>query len=173
MLCRCVYQWNECNLNQRRNEKRKRAIDEISTFNDQLIRCFNSSFFSLSLILLIIPFRHHLITTISIVIPQLYSTRLDDSIYTNFRIHFPVSTFPVDVISESTLKSDSGKLAWRTFCNEYEKNDSIVDFNMGTLLRLDSSKDYSPENTTIVPRIQFFAIEIARNREGANDVHTK
>ena len=40
---------------------------------------------------------------------------------------------------------------------------------MGTLLRLDSSKGYSPENVTIVPRIQFHAIEIARNREGLNN----
>jgi hypothetical protein len=57
---------------------------------------------------------------------------------------------------------------------------------MGTLLRLDASKDYDANNTTIgffrhclvdtfieliviVPRIQFFAIEIARNREGLNN----
>lgn len=29
--------------------------------------------------------------------------------------------------------------------------------------------DYSPENTTLVPRVQFYAIEIARNRSGLND----
>lgn len=41
---------------------------------------------------------------------------------------------------------------------------------MGTLLRVDAAGDYNQENTTLVPRIQFFAIEIARNREGHNTV---
>ena len=65
---------------------------------------------------------------------------------------------------------------------------------MGSLIRIDASKDYSDENSVLgtqththtrinflfflhcssctllsVPRIQFFAIEIARNREGYND----
>ncbi len=35
-------------------------------------------------------------------------------------------------------------------------------------MRLDASGDYNEENTTIAPRIQFYAIEIARNREGHN-----
>lgn len=39
---------------------------------------------------------------------------------------------------------------------------------MATLIRIDSNLDYSEENTSLVPRIQFFAIEIARNREGFN-----
>lgn len=60
------------------------------------------------------------------------------------------------------------------------------DYNFGSLLRLDASQDYSEENSTIgefyssrmclkltrvvcsVPRIQFLAIEIARNVEGHN-----
>jgi hypothetical protein len=99
--------------------------------------------------------------------------RLDEHIYQNFRIQFPADSFPVGVVSEDALKSDASKVAWRSFCNEYEKNAQIVDFNMGTLLRLDASKDYEPDNTTIVPRIQFFAIEIARNKEGFNDAHKK
>jgi hypothetical protein len=40
---------------------------------------------------------------------------------------------------------------------------------MATLIRIDSNLDYSEENTTLVPRIQFYAIEIARNKEGKND----
>jgi len=49
------------------------------------------------------------------------------------------------------------------------KFDGIVeDFNYGTLLRLDCSQGYTEENTIFAPRIQFFAIEIARNREGYN-----
>lgn len=67
------------------------------------------------------------------------------------------------------MKDEGGKLAWREFCNTYEKSERLVDFNMGTLLRLDSRKEYDEDNTTIVPRVQFFAIEIARNREGENE----
>ena len=44
----------------------------------------------------------------------------------------------------------------------------IEDFSLGSLLRLDSSKDYSEENTIIAIKIQFLAIEIARNRDGHN-----
>jgi hypothetical protein len=33
---------------------------------------------------------------------------------------------------------------------------------------LDSSQDYSEENTVIAVKIQFLAIEIARNRDGHN-----
>lgn len=40
---------------------------------------------------------------------------------------------------------------------------------MGTLIRTDASKEFSPENSILVVRIQFLAIEIARNREGFND----
>ncbi|KAB0337153.1 hypothetical protein FD755_025727, partial [Muntiacus reevesi] len=55
---------------------------------------------------------------------------------------------------------------WRPFCLKF---DGIVeDFNYGTLLRLNCSQGYTEENTIFAPRIQFFAIEIARNREGYN-----
>jgi len=48
----------------------------------------------------------------------------------------------------------------------YEKK--VEDFNFATLLRVDSKGDYSEQNTTIVPRVQFYCLEIARNKEGAN-----
>lgn len=35
-------------------------------------------------------------------------------------------------------------------------------------MRLNSHSDYSEDNTIVVPRAQFLAIEIARNREGLN-----
>ena len=41
--------------------------------------------------------------------------------------------------------------------------------SLGSLLRLDSSSDYSEENTCISVKIQFLAIEIARNKGGFND----
>ncbi|NXK69704.1 PBDC1 protein, partial [Sylvietta virens] len=56
---------------------------------------------------------------------------------------------------------------WRPFCLRFEG--VVEDFNFGTLLRLDSRREYSEENTIFATRIQFFAIEIARNREGCND----
>lgn len=100
-------------------------------------------------------------------------TQIDEHIYQNFRIHFPADQLAVGVVDEEAMKGAEGKLAWRAFCNEYENNEQVKDFNMGTLLRLDASKDYEPDNTCIVPRIQFFAIEIARLREGCNDGHRK
>lgn len=36
-------------------------------------------------------------------------------------------------------------------------------------MRADASHDFGPDNSILVVRIQFWAIEIARNREGYND----
>lgn len=44
----------------------------------------------------------------------------------------------------------------------------VQDYNFGTLLRIDHTKDYTEENTMFVTRMQFYAVEIARNREGLN-----
>lgn len=57
---------------------------------------------------------------------------------------------------------------WRPFCEQFK--DEVEEYSFGTLLRLDCTDEFSQENTTLVPRIQFYAIEIARNREGSNDV---
>ena len=56
---------------------------------------------------------------------------------------------------------------WRPFCNKFEKE--IEDFSFATLVRLKADEDYSESNTILVTRIQFFCIEIARNRQGCND----
>lgn len=56
---------------------------------------------------------------------------------------------------------------WRPFCEQFK--DEVEDYSFGTLLRLDCTVEFSDKNTTLVPRIQFYAIEIARNREGSND----
>ena len=37
-------------------------------------------------------------------------------------------------------------------------------FSFATLLRLDAEKDYSEENSIISTKIQFWAVELARNR---------
>ncbi|XP_049988803.1 protein PBDC1 isoform X3 [Alexandromys fortis] len=72
----------------------------------------------------------------------------------------------VDVLDPEELKSESAKEKWRPFCLKFEG--IVEDYNYGTLLRLDCSQGYTEENTIFAPRIQFFAIEIARNREGYN-----
>jgi len=89
---------------------------------------------------------------------------VDNEIYKQFRAEFP--HFAVDVLDEANMKSAEQKMKWRLFCNKFDN--WVDDWNMGTLLRIDSSKDISDSNTTLVPRIQFLAIEVARNREGCN-----
>jgi hypothetical protein len=76
----------------------------------------------------------------------------------------------VSILTDAALKSPSAKLLWRQFCTSYSDNPTVKDFNFGTLLRLDARDDYdNPDNVTIVLKIQWLAIEIARNREGKND----
>ncbi|XP_039729249.1 protein PBDC1 [Pteropus medius] len=102
---------------------------------------------------------------ISSVDPQfLKLTKVDDQIYSEFRKNF--ENLKIDVLDPEELKSVSAKEKWRPFCLQFDG--VIEDFNYGTLLRLDCSQGYTEENTIFAPRIQFFAIEIARNREGYN-----
>uniref|UniRef100_A0A8C0JUS8 Polysaccharide biosynthesis domain-containing protein n=1 Tax=Canis lupus dingo TaxID=286419 RepID=A0A8C0JUS8_CANLU len=102
---------------------------------------------------------------ISSVDPQfLKLTKVDDQIYSGFWKNF--ETLRIDVLDPEELKSESAKEKWRPFCLKF---DGVVeDFNYGTLLRLDCSQGYTEENTIFAPRIQFLAIEIARNQEGYN-----
>lgn len=92
------------------------------------------------------------------------SQEMDDKIYNDFREKFPA--LKIDKLTEDDLKSESAKSEWRAFAENYK---DLEDYSLGTLLRLDSSQDYSEANTIIAIRIQFLALEIARNREGAND----
>uniref|UniRef100_A0A147A1D2 Polysaccharide biosynthesis domain containing 1 n=1 Tax=Fundulus heteroclitus TaxID=8078 RepID=A0A147A1D2_FUNHE len=92
-------------------------------------------------------------------------TKVDDQLYSSFRETF--KELDVKQLKEGDLKSDEAKERWRPFCNQFEG--IVEDFNYGTLLRLDCEKDYSEENTIFATRVQFFAVEIARNREGYND----
>ncbi|KAJ7428929.1 Protein PBDC1 [Willisornis vidua] len=93
-------------------------------------------------------------------------TKVDDQIYEEFRKTF--QDLKIDVLDPEDLKSEPAKAKWRPFCLKFEG--VVEDFNYGTLLRLDSRREYTEENTIFATRIQFFAIEIARNREGWNDV---
>uniref|UniRef100_R4G8C4 Polysaccharide biosynthesis domain-containing protein n=1 Tax=Rhodnius prolixus TaxID=13249 RepID=R4G8C4_RHOPR len=96
-------------------------------------------------------------------------TPRDDKIYSTFRQEFP--NLDVRVLIEDELKSADGK-KWREFCEQFKEE--VEDYSFGTLIRTDVSEDYSEKNSILVTRIQFFAIEIARNREGHNDaIRTK
>ncbi|XP_053639009.2 uncharacterized protein [Cherax quadricarinatus] len=97
-------------------------------------------------------------------------TPKDDVIYSSFRKEFP--DFNVGKLVENDLKSPDAKEKWRPFCMAFEKE--IEDYSFATLVRIDSEDEYSESNTILVTRIQFFCIEIARNREGFNDsIRTK
>ena len=91
-------------------------------------------------------------------------TPKDDVIYQKFREQFP--NLELATLTEDAIKSSQAKEEWRTFCNQFENE--VEDFNYATLLRLNSQDDYNESNTIVVPRIQFLAIEVARNREGFN-----
>ena len=89
---------------------------------------------------------------------------LDDTIYNDFKKSFP--DLNIANFTEDDIKNENAKAAWRKFSESYK---DVEDYSLGCLLRLDSSKDYTEENTVIAIKIQYFAIEIARNREGCND----
>ncbi|WAR20816.1 PBDC1-like protein [Mya arenaria] len=93
-------------------------------------------------------------------------TRLDDDIYKHFRGEFP--DLNVKELDVDFLKTPEQKEKWRKFCMQYDQQ-QVQDFNLGTLIRINSREEFSEQNSTLVVRIQFLAIEIARNREGHND----
>lgn len=72
----------------------------------------------------------------------------------------------IQCIDENEIKSAEGKAKWRSFIEKFNKLD---DFSYGSLIRSDASREFGPDNSILVIRIQFWAIEIARNREGLND----
>ncbi|GAU92797.1 hypothetical protein RvY_04834 [Ramazzottius varieornatus] len=89
----------------------------------------------------------------------------DDRMYASFKDAF--RDFSLTPIVIEQLKSDEAKAKWREYMKEFEND--VADFNFATLLRLDAEGDYSEANTIVVPRLEFMAVEIARNREGCND----
>ncbi|KAI0213936.1 Protein PBDC1 [Lamellibrachia satsuma] len=92
---------------------------------------------------------------------ELRLTKIDNELYEKFRKEFP--DMDVSVINENELKSPEGKKEWHKFLMQFEGK--VVEWNMGTLLRLNCKAGISDENTILVPKMQFLAIEVARNRE--------
>ncbi|KAJ6464193.1 DUF757-domain-containing protein [Mycena vitilis] len=102
---------------------------------------------------------------------ELKLTKLDDEIYED-----TLKTFPelaendyakLVKLDEDAMKSPEGKERWRVFIDSYKKK--VKDYNFGSLIRTDARQEYGENNTIFVTRIQFYAIEIARNRLGLND----
>ncbi|XP_014478970.1 PREDICTED: protein PBDC1 [Dinoponera quadriceps] len=93
----------------------------------------------------------------------------DDLIYKTFRETFP--DMKVDKINEEELKSHEQKEKWRPFCQQFK--DTVEDYSFGTLMRADCTGEYSEENSILTTRIQFYAVELARNKEGLNDIVRK
>ena len=100
---------------------------------------------------------------------KLRLTRLDDQILEHFKSEFP-DFDPAEEIDEDKMKSKEGKEKWRKFAMAYEKGENkIDDYNFGTMLRKSPKTEYGEKETIFVIRMQFYAIEIARNRAGLND----
>ncbi|MCJ1337024.1 hypothetical protein MMC09_002303 [Bachmanniomyces sp. S44760] len=97
---------------------------------------------------------------------KLRLTKIDDEIYEHFCKEFPEFD-PTTTIDEDKMKSKEGKERWRNFMMAYEKK--VEDYNFGTMLRASPKFEYGEKETIFAMRMQFYAIEIARNRLGLND----
>ncbi|CAK7205242.1 hypothetical protein SEUCBS139899_008009 [Sporothrix eucalyptigena] len=93
-------------------------------------------------------------------------TKLDDEILEHLSADFPEFDAAA-TINEDEMKSKTGKERWRKFMMAYEKK--VDDYNFGTMMRVAPDVEYGRDETIFVPRMQFYAIEIARNRKGLND----
>jgi hypothetical protein len=100
---------------------------------------------------------------------KLRLTRMDDEILAHLRADFP-DFDPAATVDENEVKSPAGKERWRKFVMVYEKGEKKVeDYNFGTMLRKSAKTEYGEKETMLALRMQFYAIEIARNRAGLND----
>ncbi|KAJ5632500.1 Protein PBDC1 [Penicillium lividum] len=97
---------------------------------------------------------------------QLRLTKMDDEILESFTKTFPEIN-PAGPINEDEMKSKAGKDKWRNWMNQYQK--TIDDYNFGTIFRTRADVEYDQDTTIFGVRMQFYAIEIARNRAGLND----
>ncbi|KAG6836168.1 hypothetical protein H0H93_010716 [Arthromyces matolae] len=98
-------------------------------------------------------------------------TKIDEEIFEDTRASFP-ELFENDnagliKLNEDFLKNEDAKKRWRDFHARYEKK--VKDYNFGCLIRTDAQDEYGERSTIFVTRLQFYAVEISRNRLGLND----
>ncbi|SCU91842.1 LADA_0F12442g1_1 [Lachancea dasiensis] len=100
---------------------------------------------------------------------KLRLTKYDDEIYEKFQEHFPEykDLQRLGKFTEDELKTKEAKERWRNFIKLFEEK--VADFNFGTLLRTDASAEYGQFTACFVVRLQFYAFEIARNKNKLND----
>lgn len=94
-------------------------------------------------------------------------TDFDDDIYQEFIIMFPEYNMVqnLKVIDENEIKNEQNKIKWRSFSEKFKH---VNDYNFGTLLRINTTDEYTEKNTILVLRIQFLAFEISRNKHDLN-----
>ncbi|KAF3936545.1 hypothetical protein ABW19_dt0201623 [Dactylella cylindrospora] len=84
---------------------------------------------------------------------ELTLTKIDEEIHAHFKTAFP----EIDVeqkIDEEAMKSKEGKERWRAFIKPYEN--TVNDFNFGTLLRYNPKDEYG-EHSTMFGGSQFLS----------------
>jgi hypothetical protein len=86
-------------------------------------------------------------------------TKIDDEIMEHLKTDFPEFD-PAAKVDEDEMKSKAGKERWRKFMMAYEKK--VDDYNFGTMVRDRPDVEYEEDTTIFVPRMQFYALEIAR-----------
>lgn len=99
---------------------------------------------------------------------QLRLTKYDNEIFNKLLEDFPEfkEKSAAASINEDEMKSAEGKAKWRSFIESFS---DIEEYNFGTLLRLRADQEYGQDTTIFAVRMQFYAVEIARNRYGLND----
>uniref|UniRef100_A0A914CIL2 Polysaccharide biosynthesis domain-containing protein n=1 Tax=Acrobeloides nanus TaxID=290746 RepID=A0A914CIL2_9BILA len=108
----------------------------------------------------------HMNLLMSVDTKLLKLTKHDKEIYQKFREIFPEMN--VEEVIEAQLKGDI-KPVWNEFCESFKTD--VEDYNLGTIMRIRADGVYNEQNTIIVPKIIYLAIETARNIEGINSKH--
>ncbi|GFV86380.1 protein PBDC1 [Trichonephila clavipes] len=103
----------------------------------------------------------------SVPLKDLKLTPQNDVIYDRFMEDFP--DFNLDNISKNDYSSDTCMQKWKDFIRR--NIELIEEPAAATLIRVDCSKGYTPKNLVMVRRLEFLALEIARNKLGLNDIY--
>ncbi|TEB32866.1 DUF757-domain-containing protein [Coprinellus micaceus] len=118
---------------------------------------------------------------------ELKLTKIDDEIHEDAMTTFPEFAEPphskLVKLDEDWMKSNDGKKRWREFMERVVPTSAWVGSfgplpdatrrksritTLGCLIRTDAEDEYGEKNTIFVTRIQFYCIEIARNKLGLN-----
>ena len=91
---------------------------------------------------------------------------LDRDVHILFRKFFP--SLDVRVLQPHNPMNGSDDVNfWIPLLTRVMKK--LVDSKMLTMLRIDCTRGYTSDNIWLVPKVKFYAIEVARCREGLND----